>query len=54
MLYSIGITTKLTWIPGHVDLYMNELADTAAKTGAVLSKNLSTPTSVSLEHAKKN
>ena len=52
MLYSIGITTKLTWIPGHVDLYMNELADTAAKTGAVLSKNLSTPTSVSLEHAK--
>ena len=31
---------------------MNELADTAAKTGAELSKNLTTPTSVSLEHAK--
>jgi len=44
-LHAQNITTKITWIPGHVDLHMNELADKAAKEGAEQSSTLITTTS---------
>ncbi len=40
-----NIVTKIQWIPGHVDLLMNEIADTAAKIGAEQSKLLPPNTS---------
>ena len=40
-----NIVTKIQWIPGHVDLLMNEIADTAAKEGAEQSKLLPPNTS---------
>ena len=51
-LFTKSIETKLTWIPGHVELEPNELSDLAAKHSAESYKHLPTPEYRGLGHIK--
>ena len=46
------IKTKLSWIGGHTDIKGNDLADTAAKNGA-MKVDCSNVTKTTLKHAKR-
>ena len=38
-LSEVGVSVKLSWVPGHCGILYNEMADQAAKQGCSLSEN---------------